>query len=101
MGELEEVTIGGFGGLQADVSTDVPEECAPRETVLWVDPTHGAWVLRNGAQARYTALDVAGTLVVVAAESAPGLSDHVAHLELDASVLDTLTITPNPSAGDR
>lgn len=93
IGELEEVEIGGFSGLQADISTTVAEECFPRETILWVEPTHGAWILKDGAEARYAVLDVAGTVVVIAAESAPGLRDHEARLELDDVVLETLTFT--------
>lgn len=100
VGEPAEVEIGGFSGIQASVSASVADDCSPRHTVLWYVPTREAWILRDGAMARYTALDVAGTVVIVAAESAPGLSDHEARLEADDAVLETLTITPDTLAGE-
>lgn len=95
--EPVDVRVGGFSGLQADISAAVSEECFPRHTVLWHEPTaglRGAWIMNDGSEARYTAVDVAGTVVVIAAESAPGLADHEARLELDDAVLETLTFVP-------
>jgi hypothetical protein len=95
VGDLVEVDIGGLSGLQADVTATVAEEdCFPRHTVLWNVPAFEAWILQDEAQARYTALEVDGTVVIVAAESAPGLSDHEAQLERDDAMLETLAITP-------
>jgi hypothetical protein len=100
IGDLTEVRISGFSGLQADLTATVAEDCFPRETNLWHLPAFGTWMLKDGAQARYTALDVDGTLVIVAAESAPGISDHGAHLERDDALLENLRITLPEAASE-
>jgi hypothetical protein len=91
--EPAEVQVGGHTGLQGKVTAAIVGECSPPDVFLWDPPEFPVWLLPDSAQAVYTALDVAGAVIVIAAEStdAHALATLV---EQAAPMIETLAITP-------
>jgi hypothetical protein len=105
-GEATEVDVAGYPGLQLDVVTQQPMACDSLVTTLWSIPDRGVFMLQDGEEARFTALDVDGQTFVLTAETFRGATLD-AFLEsatpvIESIEIDTSAVPPSiePSASE-
>jgi hypothetical protein len=93
IGEPADVQVGGHTGLHGSVTAAIVGDCSPPDVFLWDPPEFPVWFLPDSAHAEYMALDVAGAVIVIAAEATD--ADALATLlDQTAPMIETLTITP-------
>lgn len=89
------VEVGGFSGLQLDVGVPTYAECQLPYVLIWAIPIGegGEFVQMANQQSRFVVLDVEGDVIVIAAETFPGVP-FGGFLDAASELLDTVRITP-------
>jgi len=94
------IEVDGYEGLSLDVATPAYTECQRDMLLIWALPVAegGEFVQVANQQARFIALDVEGTVVVVAIESLPG-APFGELLESSLDLVDSMTFEPGELPG--